>query len=106
MRPSSAAVFSASSPVPSGLLSSTTRMSASGTALRARSRKVAMFSASWYVGVTTSVRTGELYRTRSDARVVTFRIDEVLQARVHVVVAVETELIAHDPVRLGGAELS
>src|SRR5712691_9237462 len=57
MLPSSAAAASAMSAVPSGLLSSTTRMSALGRAARVRRRNSSMFSASTYVGVMTSVRT-------------------------------------------------
>ena len=63
--PSSAATRSASSAVPSGLLSSTTSTSASGIAARVRRRNSSMFSASWYVGVITSVRTAVILLTVS-----------------------------------------
>ena len=58
--PTSAPPRSARSAVPSGLPSSTTRTDTVGAAARTRWSTTAMFSASWYVGITTRGRTGSV----------------------------------------------
>src|SRR3954447_10049958 len=61
MWPSSSATRPATAAVPPGLLSSTTRMSASGIAARVRRSISSMFGASSYVGVITRTRTDSSY---------------------------------------------
>jgi len=58
---SAAASSSASRPVPSGLLSSTTRTSASGVAARTRPTISGRFSRSLYVGMITTMRPSVLH---------------------------------------------
>src|SRR2546421_118260 len=75
--------------------------SASGTASRTRRRNSVMFSASWYVGVTMSGRTGaRRYRLRGASTAPSVQVVEV-EVRAH-----EAELPGEHLRRLVGADLA